>query len=458
MQPGERFARMQEVLEGLFRAGPFGVIVFDRAGTILEINAQQEANSGVRREQVVGRSVLEVFGDVIARYGLHDGYRRLVGEGRAFRAQLERYEPQFLDKKLRLWLWGFPLVPGELFGVLTEGVDVERLRASPDIVGASAQMEAVYRFIEQAARVSTTVLLGGESGTGKELVAHAIHGRSDRARKPFLALNCAALPGPLLESTLFGSEKGAFTGADRRTKGFFEAAQGGVLLLDEIGETSLEFQVKLLRVLQDGVITRVGGTDAVRTDVRVICATNRDLEAEVAARRFREDLFYRINILRILLPPLRERPGDIPLLAKHFLEELDGKHHLGRKHLTPEVLDAFLGYRWPGNVRELANVLEGIYVTVPDQAIRLDHLPNRVREGAILHPAGHLQPHAYHDALRWFRREYFKQVLACAGDDVQKAAKLACVNPSTVYRLGRPRAEGRAAVTPQELQNALNTR
>jgi transcriptional regulator with PAS, ATPase and Fis domain len=196
-------------------------------------------------------------------------------------------------------------------------------------------------------------------------------------------------------------------------------------------------------VLQDGVITRVGGTDAVSTDVRVICATNRDLEAEVAARRFREDLFYRINILRIVLPPLRERPEDIPLLAQHFLEGLDGKHHLGRKHLTPEVLDAFLGYRWPGNVRELANVLEGIYVTVPDQAIRLEHLPNRIREGAMLHPTGHLHPHAYRDALKRFRREYFRQVMACAGDNVQMAAKLACVNQSTLYRLGGPKAGGR---------------
>ena len=435
MQIRERFAGMQEVLECLFDAHPLGVMVFDRTGTIVEINAQQEANSGVSRDVIVGRKVFEVFGGVLERYGLGVQYRQLVEEGVHFRAQMDRYEPQFVEKIVRFRLWGFPLVAGKLFGVLTEGIDVERVRGSPDIVGASQGMEPVFRFIEHAAQVSTAVLLGGESGTGKELVARAIHSRSGRARQPFLALNCAALPGPLLESTLFGSEKGAFTGAERRTKGYFEAAQGGILLLDEIGETPPEFQVKLLRVLQDGVITRVGGTEAVRTDVRVICATNRDLEAEVAARRFREDLYYRINILGIVLPPLRARAEDVPLLVQHFLEELDRKHHLGRKHVTPEVLDVFLGYRWPGNVRELANVLEGAYVTVPGQAIGLQHLPNRIREGAILHPTGHFQPHAYRVALKRFRNEYYRQVVAFAGGNMKKAGELAGVNPSTLYRL-----------------------
>lgn len=439
MQPDERFAGMQHALAAFFHSNPLGVIVFDRTGSILDVNTKQEINSGLARERLVGRKIAEVFAGVIERYGLGEPYRQLVEEGQLLRMQIERYEPQYLKKNVRFWLWGFPLVADETFALLTEGIDIVRMRGSPDIVGATEPMEAVYRFIERAARVSTTILLGGESGTGKELVARAIHAQSDRARQPFLALNCAALPGPLLESTLFGAERGAFTGADRRTKGYFEAAERGTLLLDEIGDTSLEFQVKLLRVLQDGVVTRVGGTEAIRTDARVICATNRDLEAEVAARRFREDLYYRINILRLDLPPLRDRPEDVPLLTQHFLEELDAKHHLGRKHVSPEVLDALLGYRWPGNVRELANVLEGAYVTVSDQEIRLEHLPNRVREGAMLHPAGHFQPHAYRDALKRFRREYFGQVVAFAGGNVQKAAKLAGVNQSTLYRLGGPK-------------------
>jgi PAS domain S-box-containing protein len=436
MHARERLAGMHEALDAFFLANPLGAMVFDRDGTIQEVNPQQEANSGLTRERLVGQRIPEIFAGVMERYGLADAYRQLVEEDRAFRHQFERYEPQFVKKNVRFWLWGFPLVRGARFALLTEGIDLVRLQRGADIVGASEPMELVARFIERAARVSTTILLGGESGTGKELVARAIHTQSPRAGKPFLALNCAALPGPLLESTLFGAERGAFTGAERRTKGYFEASEGGTLLLDEIGETTLDFQVKLLRVLQDGFITRVGGTDAIRTDVRVICATNRDLEAEVAARRFREDLYYRINILRLDLPPLRARPEDIPLLTQYFLDELDRKHHLGRKHVSPEVLDAFLGYRWPGNVRELANVLEGVYVTIPGQEIRLEHLPNRIREGAILHPTGHFQPHPYREALRRFRLEYFKQVLAFAGGEVGKASRLAGVNPSTLYRFG----------------------
>ncbi len=424
------------MLERFFDALPVGAMLFDDAGTIVELNAQQLANSGVARETLVGRKLPDVFAGVMQRYGLDEPYRLLVGEERPFAVHIEHYQPEYIKKRARFRAWGFVVVPRKLFCIVTEGSDLARTEGPPEIVGASARMEAVYRFIERAARVGTTVLLGGESGTGKELVARAIHARSVRARQPFLALNCAALPGPLLESTLFGSEKGAFTGADRRAKGYFEAAEGGTLLLDEIGETAPEFQVKLLRVLQDGVVTRVGGTEPLRTDVRVICATNRDLEAEVGARRFREDLYYRINILRLELPPLRERTEDIPLLARHFLEELDTKHALGRKHLTAEVLDAFLAYRWPGNVRELANVLEAAYVTNPEQALGLEHLPNRIRESVLLHPKGHFTPHTYREALERFRREYAVQVLAFAGGDMRRAAKLAGVNPSTLYRLG----------------------
>ena len=430
---------MQETYEAIFRASPLGVIVFDRSGTILEVNAQQEASSGVGRAALVGKKLVEVYAGVMERYDLSPHYGQLVAEGRPFRVQIERYEPQFMRKVVRFSLWGFQLVAGERFCVLTEGVDVVNVRGSPDIVGSSPRMIPVFRFIERCARVNTSVLLGGESGTGKELVAHAIHARSDRARKPFIAVNCGALPGPLLEATLFGSEKGAFTGADRRTKGYFEAADGGVLFLDEIGEMSLEFQVKLLRVLQDGLVTRLGGTEAIRTDVRLVCATNRDLEADVAAHRFRQDLYFRINVLQLDLPALRDRPDDIPVLAQHFLRQLDEKHHLGRKVISPAVLDTFLGYRWPGNVRELANVLESAYVTAAGQSIGPEQLPSRVRERALLHPAGHFLPHEYREALRRFRQAYYQQVMAFADGSVQEAARLAGVNQSTLYRLAPPR-------------------
>ncbi len=447
---GERFSELQDARKAFFDLHPLGVMLLDRGGTILEVNPQQEINSGVSAAALVGRRAIEVFSRVVERYGLAPPVKALLEENQPFRVQIDHYEPQFLKQNRRGWMWGFVLVPGRYFVLLTEFLDNVRLQAAPEIVGASERMDLVQRFIERAAGVNATVLLCGESGTGKELVAHALHARSARARNPFLALNCAALPGPLLESALFGAERGAFTGADRRTKGYFEAAEGGTLLLDEIGETSLEFQSKLLRVLQDGVVTRLGGTEAIRTNVRVICATNRDLDVEVAARRFREDLYYRINILRLELPPLRERREDIPLLTQHFLREFAGKHQIASKHVDREVLDAFLAYRWPGNVRELANVLESACVSYPDQVIRLEHLPNRVRESALLHAHGHLQPHPYREALRRFRQEYMRHVIDFAGGDVQKAARLAGVNQSTLYRLGTRRgASGRAAAAPE---------
>ncbi len=434
VRESERVAAVRETGDAIFEKNPFGIIVFDRSGTILDVNPQQVLNSGIEREQVKGRKLPDLFGGVMRRYGLEEPYRRLIEENRPLTFHVERYQPQFIEKMVRFRLWAVPLVAGEVFAAFTEGIDIARHEGPPEIVGASQRMETVFRFIERAARVNATVLLGGESGTGKELVARAIHARSDRARRPFLALNCAALPGPLLESTLFGSERGAFTGADRRVKGYFEAAEGGTLLLDEIGETSPEFQVKLLRVLQDGMVTRLGGTEPLRTDVRVLCSTNRDLDQEVAGRRFREDLYYRINVLRLDLPPLRERPEDIPLLAQHFLGELDAKHRLGRKHVTTDVLDAFLAYRWPGNVRELANVLEAAYVTTADQSIGTEHLPSRVRESVLQHPAGHFRPHTWREALERFRRNYAARLLDYAEGDVARAARLAGVNPSTLYR------------------------
>jgi DNA-binding NtrC family response regulator len=209
-----------------------------------------------------------------------------------------------------------------------------------------------------------------------------------------------------------------------------------VLLLDEIGDTSLEFQVKLLRVLEDGKVTRLGGTEPLRTNARVICATNRDLEKEVEAGRFRHDLFFRINVLRVELPPLRERSDDIPLLVQHCLDELDAKHRLGRKHLTHGALAAMLAYRWPGNVRELANTLESAYVTTPLTAIGIEQLPARIRDAAQHQAQDVFHAHTWKVALERFRRDYAAKMLAHAKGDLRRAARLAGVNPSTFYRNG----------------------
>ncbi len=243
--------------------------------------------------------------------------------------------------------------------------EVVRLRQALDqrrhfeqLIGASAPMKHVYSLIEAVADSDALVLVTGPTGSGKELVSRAIHARSRRSSGPFVALNCAALPEQLLESELFGHEKGAFTGAIRRHAGRFEQASGGTLLLDEIGEIPASTQVRLLRVLESGVVQRVGGSTPVQVNTRVVAATNRDLASEVAAGRFREDLYYRLNVFRIPVPPLRDRRDDISVLAEHFLERFAQKHARPARMVSPEVLARLLEHSWPGNVRELAHVIE----------------------------------------------------------------------------------------------------
>jgi len=251
------------------------------------------------------------------------------------------------------------------------------------LVGQSRSMREVYALIEKVAPTKTTVLVDGESGTGKELIARAIHHRSLRRDKPFVSVNCSALTETLLESELFGHEKGAFTGASQTRKGRFELAHGGTLFLDEIAHTSLALQVKLLRVVQEMAFERVGGNRTIEVDVRLIVATNRDLKAEVAEGRFQEDLYYRLNVVHIQLPPLRERPDDIPLLAAHFLQKYSTE--LGRVGLDfePEVLEALSSYSWPGNVRELENVVERAVVLASGEGIRPVDLPAELRGAGL---------------------------------------------------------------------------
>ena len=241
------------------------------------------------------------------------------------------------------------------------------------LVGKSPRMQEVYKAIGRIAGTDVTVLLRGESGTGKEVVARAIHHYSRRAGQPFVAVSCAAIPTTLLESELFGHERGAFTDAHQRRLGKFEAAQGGTLYLDELGDLGPELQPKLLRVLQERAFERVGGEELVRVDVRLIAATNRDLEALIQDGRFREDLYYRLNVVTVTLPPLRERPEDIPFLIDHFLAKY--APDLGERAVAADALERFLGYGWPGNVRELENVIQHAMVMATGGVILPEHLP-----------------------------------------------------------------------------------
>ena len=255
-----------------------------------------------------------------------------------------------------------------------------------DLVAKSRQMLELFRTVRKIAEFKTTVLIGGESGTGKELIALAIHRLSPRASDPFIAVNCGAIPGTLLESELFGHRKGAFTDASRDRKGLFEEASGGTLFLDEIGELPLGLQVKLLRVLQEGEIRRLGDSQDIKVDVRVVAATARDLAVEVGRGAFREDLYYRLNVFALHLPALRERREDIPILVEHFIARMNARMGLAVTGTTPEALRMLVDYAWPGNVRELENSIERAIVLCESSLIEVDVLPERIVGGNVTPP------------------------------------------------------------------------
>jgi Nif-specific regulatory protein len=289
------------------------------------------------------------------------------------------------------------------------------------ILGTSGAMRQVCEQVVKVARSNTTVLIRGESGTGKELIAQAIHYNSLRARKPFLKVSCAALPDTLIESELFGYEKGAFTGADQRKKGRFELSDGGTLLLDEIGDISLTTQVKLLRVLQEREFERLGGTEPVKVDVRLIAATNADMEAAVAKGTLRQDLFYRLNVFTIFIPPLRERKSDILLLADHFVEKIATEQGKQVKRISTSAIDALVAYHWPGNVRELQNVVERAVLVSDGQVIHVHHLPPTLQTAES---SGTALSQSLGDAVGRFERDMIEDALKMARGNRARAARL----------------------------------
>ena len=296
---------------------------------------------------------------------------------------VEQTEPDAKGLARRLGLTGYlekPADPAEVTATVRRLIERRKLQQRTGILGESPAIQEVLVKIEQMAPVTSTVLIEGESGTGKELVARAIHDLSPRRGKPFIAVNCAALPETLLESELFGHEKGAFTGAAERRLGRFELADEGTIFLDEVGECPLATQVKLLRVLEDRTFFRVGGTQAIRVDVRVIAATNKAIKEQVALGRFRDDLYYRLNVLAIYLPPLRERRSDIPILVRRFITEFATEHDRAFKGITPEALQILVDADWPGNIRQLRNLIESMVVLAPEGEIRASDIPADIRE------------------------------------------------------------------------------
>jgi Nif-specific regulatory protein len=302
------------------------------------------------------------------------------------------------------------------------------------MIGESVRMRRVYQFVAKVAPRDSTVLISGESGTGKELVARAIHQNSKRSKKPFVAVNCAALTATLLETELFGHEKGAFTGAVAQRKGRLEVADGGTLFLDEIGELPLPLQVKLLRVLQEREFERVGGTRTIKVDIRLLTATNRNLEDLISRGLFRQDLFYRLNVLQLQMPPLRERQEDILLLAKYFVIKYGEKCNRQISRISLQAQKRLLSYDWPGNVRELQNAIERAVVLCTTDSILLEDLPEAILETETRSMGA---PTKYHEAVAETKKQVILQAMQQSNGNFTEAARLLEVHPNYLHRLIR---------------------
>lgn len=311
----------------------------------------------------------------------------------------------------------------------------KELEQKYQIIGESEKIKKVVTDAKKVADSKATTLIYGESGTGKELVARLIHNQSPRREKPFLIINCGAIPETLLERELFGHEKGSFTGADQKKIGLFEGADGGTLFLDEIGETTHAMQVKLLRVLQEGQFYRIGGTTPITVDVRIIAATNRELEKEIESGKFREDLFYRLNVIRINLPPLRERREDIPLLVNYLLEKKSSENNKPIPVITKEAMDVLINHPWYGNVRELENAIERVVVMGDGKEIKVENLPlDIIREKMIKTPAIGVP---LKEAVEKFKKDFLLETIKYADGNKNKAAKILGIQRTYLHTLIR---------------------
>jgi len=368
------------VLEKALQKADIAVRGFDSANNVLDALKRQQPDvilSDIRMPGSSGLELLEAIGTQAAEVPviIMTAHSDLESAVASYRGGAFEYLPKPFDVDEAVRLARRAIEHRRRQKPANGGIE-ER---TPEIIGEAPAMQEVFRAIGRLSRSNITVLINGESGTGKELVARALHRHSPLAGGPFVAINIAAIPRELLESELFGHEKGAFTGATGQRKGRFEQAHGGTLFLDEIGDMPAELQTRLLRVLSDGKFYRVGGHEQVETDVRIIAATNQDLEARVKDGQFREDLFHRLNVIRIHLPPLRARREDIPLLARDFLKQSAVDLGVEAKHLLPETEAYMAQLPWPGNVRQLENTCRWLMVMAPGQAIRVEDLPPELR-------------------------------------------------------------------------------
>lgn len=415
-----------------------GVFTVDGEWRITSFNRAAEAITGISRDDAIGRPCSEVFKSSMCetscalRNTLETGRQTVNRTGFIIDRQ-GRKIPVSVSTAVLRDASGRVIGGAETFRDLSE---VEALRHElsersrlGDLVTRSASMRQISELAPLVAASSSTVLINGETGTGKELLARAIHGMSKRAAKPFVAINCGALPDTLLESELFGYRKGAFTGATQDRPGLFARAAGGTLFLDEIGDISPALQIRLLRVLQEHTYEPLGGTRAVSTDARVVAATHRDLAELVKNGRFREDLYYRINVIRLELPPLRRRKEDIPLLVEHFIERFNRLQQKNIAGIAPAALELLFAHDWPGNVRELENVIERAFVICTDDRIAPENLPEELTGRAGKNRSGGIGA-----AVNQAERQSILAALQNCNGNCQAAARMLGVHKTTLYR------------------------
>ena len=421
--------RLQAILESINE----GVFTIDPYWRITSFNRAAERITGYQREEVLGKKCYEVFNTPLCQTNCPlkrslSGLFPIEGEEAEITAKN--------GKKIPISISTAPLVDeeGEFIGGVEVFRDLSELKKLEEeireryslgnIIGKSPQMQRVYELIHLVSQTDTHVLIEGETGTGKNLVAKTIHFLSPRKNKPFITIPCAAIPEQLLESELFGHEKGAFTGATARKLGKFELAEGGTVFLDEVAELSPALQAKVLRVIEDKEFERVGGTETIKVDVRIISATNQNLKDLVEKGKFREDLYYRLKVMVIHLPPLRERREDIPLLVNHFIQKFNQKFGKNIKKVSPQVMDLLLDYEWPGNVRELENAIEHAFIHCKGEIIYREHLPEELTGK---------EPLPIRE-LRKMEEEIIRKTLTETGGNKSKAAKLLGISRTTLWR------------------------
>jgi PAS domain S-box-containing protein len=427
-------------LDAIFNSNIEGTFTIDNEWNVTSFNDSAVKITGYKKSEAIGKKCWEIFNSSLCRNGCH--MEQTMHKGKStIGNELEIINKIGKRVPIRVNSAILKNNKNEKIGAVETFIDLSEIKnlsahldekfSFENIIGKNKELKQILSVLESVAQTDSTVLITGESGTGKELAARAIHLSSSRRTNPFIAVNCSAFVESLIESELFGHEKGAFTGAVKTKIGKFELAQGGTLFLDEIGDLSLSIQTKLLRVLETREFERVGGNKIIKIDARIIAATNKNLSEEISSGRFREDLFYRINVINIHLPPLRERRDDLPLLVNHFIEQFNKKFNKNIKQFSSAAYEIILDYNWPGNIRELENVIEHCFILCNSDIIQVEHLPKRIKNLVI--EKSHDNNVKSNNIIEVEKQMIF-QALHNNKWNRKLAAKELNINPSTLWR------------------------